>query len=105
VWDILLEVWDTLVTREARTRPGSETRELSCPAPQAYVTDHETTELGTVDIRAIRQPTQLELNRRILKNMVHNFWKRNSRFEAAPRTTRPRHSEQVSQAKLSKAFR
>ena len=28
MWDTLLEVWDTLVTREARTRPGSKTREL-----------------------------------------------------------------------------
>ena len=36
VWDTLLEVWDTLVTREARTRPGSKTRGLPCPALQAY---------------------------------------------------------------------
>ena len=105
MWDTLLEVWDTLVTREARTRPGSETRELPCPALQAYVTDHETTELAILDIRAIRRPTQPELNRRILKNMVHNFWKRNRRLEATPRTARPRHSEQLSQAKLSNAFR
>ncbi len=74
------------------------------PARATVKPDHEASELAAVDIRGIWQPTQPELNRRILKNVVDNFWKRNGRLKATSGTLHRRHSEQLSQAKLSKAF-